>query len=386
MSLAYLDCFSGVAGDMWVGALLDLGLELEELREVVAGMPLPGVQLRAEEVLRAGLRGTRFVVEVDPATAGHAHRHLRDIAAILSGSALPEPVRERSLQVFQTIAAAEAEVHGSTVDAVHFHEVGAEDTIVDVACAVYGCYRLGIDEVYSSAVVTGQGTVDCAHGTMPVPAPGALGALLGVPLRSGGPPFECVTPTGAALLKVLCTGYQPELDWVVHKVGYGAGTRDPKGHANLLRISLGARRAPATAPTRVLEMSCNLDTATGEELGHLLQQALERGALDAWCTPIQMKKGRPGQVLTLLCDPAHQEALAGFLLEESGSLGLRVAELRRTVLERWEELRETPLGRVRFKCARLPSGRELARPEADELERLVRETGRSRRQILADLA
>ncbi|MCA8957090.1 MAG: nickel pincer cofactor biosynthesis protein LarC [Planctomycetes bacterium] len=383
MPLAHLDCFSGVSGDMWVGALLDLGLPLDELAAAIATLPLNGVRLHAERVRRGGLMGTHFRVE-EPPGAPQPHRHLSDVLAILQGGALPASVVERASAVFRRIGEVEAAAHGVSIEAVHFHEVGAVDTIVDIVAVLLGCHLLGISSITCSTVTTGFGTVACAHGTMPVPAPATAALLHGVPTRPGSVAGECTTPTGAALLRELVDAFEPDRCWVTDRCGYGAGTRDDEARPNLLRIALG--RAVAQASESVLdELSLQVDTATGEELAFLIDGVLARGAVDCFATPVQMKKGRPGWSITSLVDPAHRETIAAFLLEESTSLGLRYRRVERVVLERWQEVRDTPLGAVQFKVARLPSGRVVQRPEDGEVRRLVGETGRSRREIVAVL-
>lgn len=383
MTLAFLDCFSGVAGDMWVGALLDLGLPIEDLRPAVHSLDLPGVEIDSQRVMRGSLGGEHFQVRV--ADGAKPHRHLADILEILERAELPPVVAARAQAVFQAIGAVEAQVHGVPIEDVHFHEVGAEDTIVDIVCAVLGCHLMGIDEIYSSAVVTGRGTVQCDHGDMPVPAPGALGNLLGVPLRSGGPEGECVTPTGAALLKVLVDGFEPDLRWVPERIGYGAGTRDDPSHPNLLRITLGRRQDAESTASTLTELKCNLDTITGEGLAYLVDGAMRSGAVDAFAHAIQMKKGRPGWMFTALVADAKAAAVAQFLLEESTTLGIRRTRVDRDVLERWTETIQTVFGPVQFKIARLPSGEELCRPEDDEVRRLADSQGIGRRAVLARL-
>lgn len=386
MRVGYLDCFSGVAGDMWVGALLDagLGLDLPTLRAAVASMGLPGVGVEAESVMRGGLAGTHFRVIVPP-HHHPPHRHLDDILAILERADLPSPARDHAVAVFRALAAVEARVHAQSIEQVHFHEVGAEDTIVDIVCACLGVHLLGLERLYSSAVVTGGGTVECAHGTMPVPAPGTLGNLLGVPIRSGGGPGERTTPTGAALLEVLVDEFEPEITWIPEACGYGAGTRDDPGRPNLLRITIGSLREPGAA-TSLWELSCTLDTATGEQLGHLIEALLESGAVDAFAAPVHMKKGRPGYVVTALADDARRDDVARHLLEESSTHGVRMHAVRRQVLERWSEDVDTDLGVVACKAARLPSGRVTRRPEADEVARLVKQLGLGRAEVVARLA
>ena len=380
-SVAFLDCFSGVAGDMWVGALLDLGVRIAELEGPVASLGLDGVSLHAERVRRGSLAGTHFQVRL--ARAPRSHRHLGDILAILDAGEMPDVVRGRAQRVFQVLGEVESQVHDTPIENVHFHEVGAEDTIVDVVCTVLGCHLLGIDRIYSSAVVTGRGTVMCDHGEMPVPAPGAMGNLLGIPLRSGGPMGECVTPTGAALLKVLVDEFEPDLAWTPSKCGYGAGTRDDPEHPNLLRVTLGS--ASASATSMMLEITCNLDTITGEGLAFLIDGSLQRGAVDAFATAIQMKKGRPGWKFTALVDEACREVIVQFLLEESTSLGVRTHRVDRSVVKRWEDTVETEFGPVRFKAARLPSGETVRRPEEAEVLRIAHEQGLGRREVLRRL-
>lgn len=409
MRTALLDAWSGVAGDMWVGAMLDLGLPLADLEAAVRSLALPGVSLRVEKVLRASLAGTHFSVVVDSGGApgaftplaagthalvapgqtmgqggGHVHRGLREIEAIVARADLPAPVRERCRQVYRAIGEVEAAAHGCSIDDVHFHEVGAEDTIVDVVCACLGMHLLGVEAAYCNGLAVGSGTVRAAHGVLPVPAPATLRLLQGVPHRSGGLAGERTTPTGAALLRTLVSGYDRPLDWTVDAIGYGAGTRDDPEVPNLLRLSLG-RTVAASSPTDLVELACQLDTATGEQLGWLVDELLRRGAVDAFTTPVQMKKGRPGWLVTVLCDDAREPRLADLLLAESSSLGVRRHRVQRRVLERWQETRETALGPVVFKVARLPGGQVVARPEDDELRRLCTERGLGRAEVLRRL-
>lgn len=420
MRIGYLDAFSGVAGDMWVGALLDAGLPIEPLAAAVASLQLPGVTIEQRRVQRAGLSGTKFnvllhgapaegaateggaattgapVVQFVPAggtgagvtlpgAGGHQHRRLRDIEAILSRAAVPAVVAAQCRAVYRAIAEAEAKAHDCGVDDVHFHEVGAEDTIVDVLCACLGTHLLGIERLYASAIAVGSGTVRAAHGVLPVPAPATAHLLAGVPVRQGTLPGERTTPTGAALLKVLVHEFEPRLVWVPERSGYGAGTRDDADTPNLLRLVLGEQRAPSS-PTALVELQCHVDTATGETIGWLLDELLARGAVDAFAAPVVMKKGRVGYLLTALTDDGRQEVLTRLLLEEANTLGVRLHRVDRAVLERWSELRTTACGEVRFKVARLPSGAVVARPEDDEVRRLCRELGIGRSEVLRRLA
>ncbi|GAB4159669.1 MAG: nickel pincer cofactor biosynthesis protein LarC [Planctomycetota bacterium] len=382
MRIGYLDCFSGVAGDMWVGALLDLGVPLGALAAAVDSLGLPGVSIRDEPVRRASLAARKFHVDVARPSAGA--RHLADIRELLARADLPDRVRADCDAVFLAIAEAEARQHGCAVEEVHFHEVGAEDTIADVVCACLGTHLLGIERLYASAVEPGSGTVDCEHGRLPVPAPGTLDLLFGIPLRSRGLRGERTTPTGAALLRVLVDGFEPDLLWTPLARGHGAGTRDDEGHPNVLRLIVGEEGA-GRGRESIEELQCQVDTASGELLSWLLGEALRRGAKDAFVAPIAMKKGRPGHLVTIHCAPADADGFERFLLEESTSLGVRRLRVDRSVVERWEEVRQTPLGAVRFKVSRLPSGRLRARPEDDEVRRLCEQHGLSRSDALSRL-
>jgi uncharacterized protein (TIGR00299 family) protein len=403
MRVAVFDAFSGVAGDMWVGALLDAGVPLAPLQAAVRSLQLPGVSVRAEKVLRAGLAGTRFCVDVPggadspiafaplaaaklsaQAQPGHVHRRLGDIERIVQRAELPPAVVADALAVYRAIGEVEAKAHGVGLDEVHFHEVGAEDTIVDVVCACLGTSLLQVDEVHCHGLALGSGTVKAEHGLLPVPAPATAALLRGIPARIGGPRGERTTPTGAALLRVLCDRFDAPLTFTSEAIGYGAGTRDDAELPNLLRVTVGVAAA-ATSATELCELQCHVDTATGEQVGWLLDELLARGAVDAFATAVTMKKGRTGVLLTALCDDARARPLESFLLEEAGTLGVRRHRVQRSVLERWQETRATPFGAVAFKCARLPSGALVARPEDDELRRVCREHGIGRAEALRRL-
>ncbi|MFM1873188.1 MAG: hypothetical protein RL398_2610 [Planctomycetota bacterium] len=402
MRIAVFDAWAGVAGDMWVGALLDAGVPLAPLATAVASLGLPGVSLRADKVLRCGLSGTHFVVEEGglpadqfvpieaqgPAVllggSDHAHRGLREIEAIVARAELPDIVRQHCLAVYRAIGEVEAAAHGVSIDTVHFHEVGAVDTIVDVVCACLATHLLAVDRIVANGIEVGSGTVRAAHGILPVPAPATEALLRGIPVRRGGLRGERTTPTGAALLRVLCHGFDEAVTMTASAVGYGAGTRDGSDAPNLLRIAVG-EVAVASSPTDVLELQCHVDTATGEQLGWLLDELPRRGALDAFATAVHMKKGRPGVLLTVLVEPGRAGSVRDLLLAESGSIGVRERRVARQVLERHQELRSTPLGEVRFKVVRLPSGEMLARPEDDDLRRLCAEHGLGRREVLRRL-
>ena len=402
MRIAVFDGWSGVAGDMWVGALLDAGVPMAPLEAAVKALGLPGVSIRATKVLRGGLSGTHFTVECGKRSpegqftplggashrlgrgiaAGHSHRGLRDIEAIVQRAKLPPVVEDHCLQVYRAIGEVEAAAHGCSIDAVHFHEVGAEDTIVDVVCACLGTHLLGVERIHANGIAVGSGIVRAEHGILPVPAPATLALLRGIPVRQGGLEGERTTPTGAALLRTLVHEFDSAVTFTAEAIGYGAGTRDDAGVPNLLRVTVGTA---AAAAGELVELQCQLDTATGEQVGWLLDELLRQGAVDAFAVPVTMKKGRPGLLITVLCDDARAGPLANLLLEESSSLGVRRHRVARTVLERWQETRDTACGPVIFKVARLPSGALLARPEDDEVRRLCRERGLGRAEVLRQL-
>ena len=424
MKVGHLDCASGVSGDMWVGATLDAGANFAAIEAAVAALQLPGVTVRQSRVRRGALVGTRFEVGIDgrpagegdasdPATRsrfrkatrtrggalpsrtpGHAHPHgdadghgrgLDEILTIVRRAKLPAPVEARVEATFRRLGDAEAKAHGIPVERVHFHEVGAEDTIVDIVCACLGTHLLGIERVTSSAVVVGHGVVHCAHGELPVPAPGTLGCLVGIPTRPGSLAGEWTTPTGAALLATFVDRFEPDDVVRPTAIGYGAGARDVATRPNLLRLTVGemAIREPSDATALELdELVCTLDTATGEQLAYVVDGLHALGVADAFTMPVQMKKGRPGVQVTALVDGERREAALRFLLEESTTLGVRMHRVTRRVLERWQEEHASPLGPVRFKCARLPSGAVSRRPEDDDVRRLAAEHGLSRSEAL----
>ena len=405
MRTAILDAWSGVAGDMWVGAMLDAGAPFEALQDAVRSLQLPGVSIRRTEVLRAGLRATHFVVDVGGAAAdsggftmlpsrhkgvrqpqqeAHAHRRLADIERIVTRADLPEVVRDRCLEAYRAIGRVEAEAHGAAIEDVHFHEVGAEDTIVDVVCACLATHLLGVERLFANGIAVGSGTVSVAHGRLPVPAPATAALLQGIPVRTGGLTGERTTPTGAALLRTLCHGFDRPVSITTDAIGYGAGTRDEPDVPNLLRVMLGTATDPGSS-TLLCELQCQLDTATGEQVGWLLDAVQVRGAVDAFATPVTMKKGRPGFLVTVLCEEAREPEVVELLLEESTSLGVRRHLVTRHVLERWQETRATVFGEVVFKCARLPSGQVVARPEDDEVRRLAGRHGLGRAAVLRRL-
>jgi len=356
---------------MLLGALLDAGLPLEQLQAALATLPIRGWEVAATREARQAVGGTRALVRYDEAQ--QPHRHLADILALIAGSGLPAPVQDRAAAVFQRLARAEAHVHGTTPEEVHFHEVGAIDSIIDIAGVTAGLHLLGIERVYASALPLGGGTIRVAHGELPVPAPATLEILAEahVPTRPHPAQVELLTPTGAALLAELASFEQPPM--AVSAVGYGFGARQVPP-LNAVRLWLGELAEPVLQDEAVL-LETNLDNATGEALGYVLGRLLEAGALDAWCTPIYMKKNRPGVLLSALAAPAQAHELALLILRETPTLGVRRQLVQRSIAGRSVATVETPWGAVRVKVKLLGGEEVTAAPEYDDCARLAREAG-----------
>ena len=369
--IAYLDCFSGVSGDMLLGAMLDAGLPLEQLRRELAKLPLEGYSLTSRRVRRAGLVATQALVGVE---GKQPTRTLGDVLRVIEASSLPKSDRQEGEAVFRRLAEAEAAVHGETAETIHLHEVGAVDALVDVIGVIAGLRLLGVEEVYASALPMGEGEVEGRHGRLPVPAPAALDLLAraGAPLRpAGGEAGELVTPTGAAIVTTLARFGRPEMN--LERIGYGAGSRDPAERPNVLRLWLGEGPPSPTRPMVLVET--NIDDITGEMLAYVQEKLLAAGAADAWFTPIQMKKGRPAVMLSVLCSEAAEEAVARLLLRETTTLGVRVR-----LVHRWEAEREvlefqSSLGLATAKVKRLPGEPPLVAPEYEACKRLAEASG-----------
>ena len=368
MRIAYLDCFAGISGDMLLGALVDAGLPLEALRGDLDKLGLAEFQLRARKVHRHGISATK--VDVVVAEKGD-HRHLADVLEIIDRSGVPDAVKGRAGTIFERLARAEAEVHGTTMDRVHFHEVGAVDAIVDVVGAVVGLERLGVERIYASTLRLGRGLTHSAHGSIPVPAPAVVALCRGLPTERTDIPFELVTPTGAAILTVLATEIGAPVLMRTEQVGYGAGERDPDQVPNVLRIEIGDAEAElqADAPTLI---ETNIDDMTPEVYGYLVDRLLSEGARDAFLTPIVMKKGRPGVVVSVLADPGEVSHLVEILLGETTTLGVRLTRVNRRTVPRRPGTVETPFGPVVVKVSEF-GGRTRVTPEYDDCARIARE-------------
>jgi len=368
--IAYLDCFSGISGDMLLGALVDAGLSLDDLRSDLARLPVSGYEVRAERVTKGSIAGTQVTVEV---TEQQSHRGLDDILRIIGESGLPAQVTQSAERVFTRLAEAEAAVHNQPVEEIHFHEVGAVDAIVDVVGACAGLHRLGVEEVYASPLPLGGGWVKAAHGMLPVPAPATAELVKGIPTYGGPVEAELVTPTGAAIITTLCRQFGPMPPMIVSQIGWGAGVRN-LAHPNLLRLFLGEPEK-RVRDQRLSLIQTNLDDMNPELFEHLLDRLLEAGALDVFYTPIVMKKSRPATLVSVLADPGKVDALSAILFRETTALGLRVHEVSRRCLDRrWTEV-DTPYGRVRVKLGLLGSETVTLAPEYEDCRRLARERG-----------
>ena len=376
--IAYLDCHSGISGDMFLGAMLDAGFSLDTLKQVLAGMPITGYELQLEQFQDKGIRGSRFQViltdQEQPA------RHLSDIMALVDASTLSPRVRARVHSIFQCLAEAEAAVHGTTLEDVHFHEVGAVDAIIDITGAALAIETLNIVALYASALPLSSGHVKTAHGLLPVPAPATLEILrrVAAPWKPSPAEGEMVTPTGAAILATLARFETPAMR--IERVGYGFG-RKSFPWPNCLRLCLGrplgVHMAGADNPFPdtdwVTVIESNIDNMTGEALGDLMERLLAAGALDASYLPLQMKKNRPAVLLTIICRVEEGDALAQLLLSETSTLGLRLQQVERRKAQRTQQDIETPLGIMTIKVKRLGDRIISAAPEYEECRRIALE-------------
>jgi pyridinium-3,5-bisthiocarboxylic acid mononucleotide nickel chelatase len=372
LKIVYFDLVGGASGDMILGSLIALGAPLEEIERRLRALPLEGFSLARGSAMRHGFEAFQLQVE---ARETKSHRHFTEIRRLLSDAKLPERVYRRALGTFERLGKAEAEAHQIPLEKVHFHEVGAVDAIVDVVGTAWALELLDVDRCHASVVPQGRGLVRAAHGTLPVPAPATLRLLEGVPVRVLEIEGELTTPTGAALITSLCDTIGEPVGMRLQKTGVATGTRDVAERPNVVRALLGeALDAVGAGSVDVIETT--IDDMNPQLYGHLNEALFESGALEVYLTPVQMKKGRPGVLVTALCDPRRTSQVAERLFGESTTLGLRVRregrmELRRSIVEV-----VTPLGTVRVKTAVLPSGVERRVPEYDDLRRIARESGK----------
>jgi len=404
MKLAYFDCFSGISGDMTLGALVDAGCPVEHLREELSGLRVTGWELTAEKVWKNGMAATYVRVKTEDQSK---HRSLSAILEILEKSELAARVRERAGAIFRKLGEAEARVHDVALEKIHFHEVGAVDAIVDIVGACIGFESLGVEKFACSALNVGGGTAKMAHGVLPVPAPATANLLQGRPTYSNGIQKELVTPTGAAIVATLCEVFGPQPGMTVSAIGYGAGTADLEGQPNVLRIMVGEevgvgkgeergdgvgkgeeKGAQAGVPVLLDEeiavVEANLDDMNPQIYGYFLEKALGAGALDVYTTPVQMKKNRPGTLLTVLCKPGDVNGLMSLIFAETTTFGVRTYRAQRRVLPReWVSV-ATDNGDVRIKVSRV-NGRILhVAPEFEDCKRVAEEKGVPLQRVIAE--
>ena len=434
MRIAYLECFSGMSGDMFLGALVAAGVPARLLEETVAALGV-GARLEISRVVRSGISATKVDVWVggekdlpreeywakakvartpsqshdehdhhhehqhshdhhhehehhthshsdragSPAPHEHGHTHgrsLTEIREIIGKAAISDAAKKTAVAVFEALGAAEAKIHASSIESVHFHEVGAVDAIVDIVCAAVGAEALGVDEIVCSPLNVGGGTVKCAHGTFPVPAPATVELLNNAPVYSSGIQAELVTPTGAAIVKTLARRFAAFPEMKIEKSGYGAGSRDFQGHPNVVRLTVGeaaSTLASKTASDTVTVLEANLDDLNPQVFGYVMDRLLEEGALDAFGMPVQMKKNRPGTLLTVLCKPQDASKLTQLIFTETTTLGVRRREeARQTLARRWESVR-TEWGEVRIKIASMNGTVTNYAPEYEDCRRIAAE-------------
>ena len=418
MRIAYLDCFSGISGDMFLGALIDAGVSAEIFERTIAGLKV-GATIEVSRADRSGISATKVDVLVDgkpesprPTRAetshthfheqgtGHPHEHshsherthqyepshhvhehqhgrgLTEICEIINQATLTESARKTAIAIFEKLGAAESKIHNVPIEKIHFHEVGAVDALVDITCAAAGAEALGVDEFVCSPLNVGGGTVICAHGTFPVPAPATVELLKGAPVYSSGLQAELVTPTGAAIIRTLASRFAAFPEMKIENSGYGAGTRNFTGHANVLRITVGESGAPLAAKVSFETISileANLDDLNPQVFGYVMDRLLEAGALDVFGTPVQMKKNRPGTLLTVLAKPEDSDKLAQIVFAETTTLGVRRREeTRQTLARKWQTV-STRYGDVRIKIASLNGSVASYAPEYEDCRRLAAE-------------
>jgi pyridinium-3,5-bisthiocarboxylic acid mononucleotide nickel chelatase len=418
MRIAYLDCFSGISGDMFLGALVDAGVSPRLLEETVAQLQL-GARLEISRVIRSGISATKVDVYVGDEkdmpreqywarnstarttpSAHHIHSHthsetheqsvaienlhthvhaheehsrgLSEIREIIKNARISDSAKKLAIKIFETLGAAEAKIHDIPVEKVHFHEVGAVDAMVDIVCASVGAEALHVDEIICSPLNVGGGTVQCAHGTFPVPAPATVELLQGTPVYSSGLQAELVTPTGAAIVKTLARRFAAFPQITIERSGYGAGSRDFPGHPNVLRLTLGkATLAEQPSGESITVLEANLDDLNPQVFGYVLERLFEAGALDAFAVPIQMKKNRPATLLTVLCYAEHATKLTEIIFQETTTLGVRRREDSRQCLARRWEIVSTPWGDVRIKIASMNGSATNCSPEYEDCRKIA---------------
>ena len=393
MTVLYFDCFSGASGDMLLGALIDAGVPLAEIRRALGSLAVDPDAVWTEPVVRTGIRATKFCVRGEPGAHTHAgdhradhepHRTLAEIAALIDGSALSATGKARAKALFNRLGEVEAAIHGVPLDQVHLHEVGALDSIIDIVGAVHALEYLGADRVVASPLNVGSGSVRAAHGVYPVPAPATLQLLAGAPVYAGPQKAEMVTPTGALLVAGYAAAFGPLPRMTVRGVGYGAGSRDFPDAPNVLRVVIGEEQAVSdAAPSRVVVIEAEIDDMTPQLFGVAMDALLAAGALDVFYTSVQMKKNRPGTLLTVIAPPERRVSLTALIFRETTTIGVRYRESEREVLDRETVVVATAVGPIRVKVARQRGQVLNVSPEFDDCVRAARAAGRPVKEVQA---
>jgi uncharacterized protein (TIGR00299 family) protein len=373
MKILSYDCFSGISGDMNLGAMIDLGVEKSFLTSELNKLNLEGWELVVEKDQRHGITGTK--VTVKQTKHEHAHRHLSDIEKIIMDSKLDAATKELSMKIFMKIAVAESKVHNIPLDHVHFHEVGAIDSIVDVVGAAICFNSLGIERVHVSAIELGGGFVNCDHGKLPVPAPATAEIIHGLPVKKGGVNFEATTPTGAAIIATLATDFGDGLLLKTEKTAYGVGQKDDHDVPNLLRVFLAEAAEKEETGHDALLLECNIDDMNPEFFDFISEKLFKAGAADVYLSNIMMKKGRPGIVLNIICESGRAEVLKSIIFTESTSLGIRTFSFRKDTLTRKFEVLDTEFGKVNIKRSFFKGDEVSAKPEYEDCRRIASEKG-----------
>ena len=380
MTIAYLDCFSGISGDMFLGALLDIGLPFEELKKAIGSLPFQDYSIDFKKEMKNGLSATQFLVSVNE--HHHVHRNLTDIEKIICDGQLNDGVKQRSLRIFRSIAEVEGYIHNHPPEEVHFHEVGAVDSIIDIVGAVFGVDYLGITAFNSSHIPLGSGFIKSGHGTIPLPAPATLALLKNIPVYSSGLEYELVTPTGASLVREFVNSFEGLPPMVVGNIGYGAGTRDLPDRPNLLRIVTGKDTKESNTDT-ITVLEANIDDTNPEWIGFLMERLFEEGALDVIFTPVYMKKNRPGIQVEVIGPPETKDHLIDTLFRESTTIGIRYRYSQRKILKREETTVNSPWGSLKAKKILQPDGNYFIQPEYEACKKIAQEQGIPIKEIYA---
>ena len=386
MKQAYLDCSSGISGDMFLAALIDAGVPAEQLFAELKKLPLGHYEVKRTKALRGGLVGTRLDIQVP---GEQPHRHLSHIQNLIEKASLPEKAATQAVKIFTHLAEVEGKLHDVSPNKVHFHEVGAVDAVLDIVGACVGLELLEVSELICSPLNVGSGGVHAAHGTLPVPAPATAELMKEIPVYSSGVEGELVTPTGAALVAALATRFGPLPPMKIAKIGYGAGAKDFPDHPNIARLFVGEAvesvvgRAGLPGDELVSVSEANIDDMSPQLYGYFLEKALAAGALDVTCTSVQMKKNRPGLTVSIICEPDRVDPLSEILFEQTTTIGVRIYEARRKVLEREHVTAETTYGPVQVKVARRHGKVVNAAPEFEDCQRLATEKSVPLKQVIA---